>query len=275
MSYARKKDGREMAANVQLDIVWDGPITGLAEHRISLTAFGPALTQLVAAAKRIASNAVMRAAEPSETGRLAKLAHGIDIQIGAITEGSGGVAGLLTFEAPVSYQENLFFSLPEKTGLELIESIEAESKGEFRNAAVRSYMRALPQTLTRQYYRLHENGRLIKEITLGAVTLPEGMLALPYLQELVGMVAGVGFDPGRDEVRFKTDDAASVTAAANEQQVNTALELRHQKVRALVLQTESVGARLLTLVDAETDRPHYSDEVYIFDKWGRALQELA
>lgn len=275
MSHAIAKGDRNMAANVQLDIVWDGPITGLAEHRISLTAFGPALNQLIAAAKRIASNAVMKAAEPSETGRLAKLAHGIDIQIQAITEGSGGVAGLLTFESPVSYQEDLFFNLPERTGLELIEAIESESNGDFRNSAVRSYMRALPQTLTRQSYTLHENGRIIKKVILGTVKLPEGMLALPYLQEVTGMVSGVGFDPGKDEVRLKTDDATNVTALASEQHVNRALELRHQKVRALVIQSEVTGTRLLTLADAESERPNYSDEIYIFEKWGRTLQELA
>lgn len=276
MFYAISKGGREMAANVQLDIVWDGPITGLAEHRISLTTFGPALVQLVAAAKRIASAAVMKAAEPSETGRLAELAHGIDIQLGAITQGSGGISASVTFDAPVSYQEDLFFSLPERTGLELVEAIDSESRGEYRNSSVRSFMRKLPQTLTRQYYCLHDNGRVIKEITLGVVTLPEGMLALPYLQEVVGMVTGVGFDPGRDEVRFKTDDAANVTATATEQQVNSALDLRHQKVRAIVLQREPpVGAKLLTLADAESERPSFSDEVYIFQKWGRALQELA
>jgi hypothetical protein len=216
----------------------------------------------------------MNAAEPSETGRLAALSHGIDIQIAGIIEGSAGIATLMTFDAPVSYQPDLFFSLPERTGMELVDSIEAESKGEYRNALVRQFLFALPKSLTRQHYKLHENGRIIKDISLGAVSLPEGMLSLPYLQEITGMVTGVGFDPGRNEVRLKSDDAAQLTAIAEPEQVNKALNLRQEKVRALVLQTE-VAAKLLTLTDNESRRPAYSEEEYIFARWSEAFQELA
>lgn len=266
---------RNMAVNIQLDIKWDGPISGLSDHRLSLTAFGPALEKLLTAAKRIASNTLTRAGEPSETGRLAKLAHSIDIQIGGITEGSSGIATLVTFDAPSLYQNDLFFSLPEKVGLELVDSIEAESRGEYRNSAVRQFLAALPRTLTSHNYKLHENGRLIKDVTLGEVNLPEGTLLLPYLQEIVGMVTGVGFDPGRDEVRLKSDDAQQVTAVADVQQVNKALGLRHEKVRALVLQQPELGARLLRLTESESRRDVYSEDEYIFGRWDRAFQELA
>jgi hypothetical protein len=265
----------DMATSIQLDITWDGSVAGVAEHRLSLTAFGPALEKLLTAAKRIASNAVTNAAEPSETGRLAKLAHGIDIQIAGVVGSSTGVQGLLTFDAPANYQDRLFFSLPERTGLELVESIESENAGESRNIAVRNFLRALPPGLNRQRYLLHEGDRVIKDLNLGAVAVPEGMLSLPYLQEIIGMVTGVGFDPGRSEVRVKTDDAANISAMASEQQVNNALGLRHEKVRALLLHSEAIGNKLLTLASEESARPTFSDEEYIFEKWGRALQELA
>lgn len=273
MDYAHKGE-RDMADQVQLDITWDGPVNGLAEHRLSLSAFGPALEKLLAAAKRIASNLVTRAAEPSETGRLANLARAIDIEITGIKEGSAGPACLLTFDAPVSYQNSLFGSLPERTGLELIEAIQAESEGQMRNTPVRHFLRALPPGLSKQNYRLYEGTRLIKEVTLGQVALPEGMAALPYLQEVIGMVTGVGFDPGRDEVRIKTDDATHVTALAVVDQVEKALSLRHEKVRALLLHSE-FGAKLLTLVDNESLRPAFSEERYIFEQWDHAFKVLA
>jgi hypothetical protein len=274
MNHVSMKNGRDMAENIQLDITWDGPITGVAENRLSLTFFGPALEKLLAAAKRISSNIVTNAAEPSETGRLAKMAHGIDVQIANLVKGSTGVAALLTFDAPVSFQGDLFFSLPEKAGIELVDSIEAESKGEYRNSCVRQFLYALPKALTSQHYVLHANGRPIRDISLGQVTLPEGMLELPYLQEVAGMITGVGFDPGRNEVRLKAEDAMQMTTLAVPQQVNRALSLRAEKVRALVLQT-GVGAKLLTLSGSESRRPTYSDEEYIFGKWAQAFQELA
>jgi hypothetical protein len=275
MQHVSTDHGRDMATSIQLDITWDGPVAGVAEHRLSLTAFGPALDKLLTAAKRIASNTVTKAAEPSETGRLAKLAHGIDIQIAGVVGNSTGVQGLLTFDAPANYQDRLFFSLPERTGLELLEAIESENAGESRNVAVRNFLRALPPGLSRQRYFLHENGRVIKDLELGAVKVPEGMLSLPYLQEIVGMVSGVGFDPGKSEVRLKTDEPANVTMMATEQQVNNALVLRHEKIRALLLHSEVIGNKLLTLVSEDSPRPSYSDEEYIFEKWERTLQELA
>jgi hypothetical protein len=275
MQHVSTDDRRDMATSVQLDITWDGPVAGVAEHRLSLTAFGPALEKLLTAAKRIASNTVTKAAEPSETGRLAKLAHGIDIQIAGVVGNSTGVQGLLTFDAPANYQDRLFFSLPERTGLELLEAIESENAGESRNLAVRNFLRALPPGLKRQRYLLHENGRVIKDLDLGAVKVPDGMLSLPYLQEIVGMVTGVGFDPGRNEVRVRTEDTANFTAMATERQVNSALELRHEKIRALFLHSEVIGNKLLTLVTEESERPTFSDDEYIFEKWGRTFQELA
>lgn len=273
MKYAYTGE-RDMAEQVQLDITWDGPVNGLADHRLSLTAFGPALEKLLAAAKRIASDLVTKAAIPSETGRLAKLAHAIDIEVTGIKEGSAGPACLLTFDAPVRYQNSLFGSLPERTGVELLEAIEAESEGQMRNNLVRNFLRALPPALSKQNYRLHEGNRLIKEVKFGQLDLAEGMVSLPYLQEVTGMVTGVGFDPGRDEVRIKTDDATHVTALAVVDQVEKALSLRHEKVRALLLHSE-VGAKLLTLTDSESQRPVFSEERYIFEQWDHAFKVLA
>lgn len=274
MEYVIKKGDRNMAANVQLDITWDGPVSGLAEHRLSLHVFGPALNQLLMAVQRIASNIVMNAVEPSETGRLAKAAHGLDIQLSGVVQGSSGVATCLTFDAPVSFQPDLFYSLPERTGIELMDAIEAESRSEYRNIGVRNFLKLLPPSLTRQHYKLHENGRIIRELPLGQVHLPEGMLALPYLEEIVGMVSGVGFEPGRTEVRLKPDDAAQVVAVALPTQVDKALDMRREKVRALLLQTQ-VGAKLLTLEDNESKRSALSEEEYIFARWDNAFQELA
>lgn len=274
MNYAHTKGERDMAEQVQLDITWDGPVNGLAEHRLSLSAFGPALDKLLAAAKRIASNLVTKAGEPSETGRLANLARAIDIEITGVRQGSAGPACLLTFDAPVSYQSSLFGSLPERTGIELVEAIQAESEGQMRNNSVRQFLRALPPGLNKQNYRLYEGERLIREVKLGQMALPEGMLSLPYLEEITGMVTGVGFDPGRDEVRIKTDDATHVTALAVVDQVEKALTLRHEKVRALLLHSE-VGAKLLTLADNESRRPTFSEERYIFEQWDHAFKVLA
>src|SRR5213076_1312130 len=94
-----------MAKNTQLEIVWTGQIQSLIEHRISLGAFADPLSNLLAAARRIASNMVGDALEePANVGRLAKEAHQIDIEIDAVIGSSAGVSTVMTFQAENTQQ---------------------------------------------------------------------------------------------------------------------------------------------------------------------------
>lgn len=261
-----------MTTQTQLEITWDGPVKGLAEHRVSLAAFGPALGLLVTAARRIASNAITNAMEPADTGRLAVAAKNLDIEITGIIEGSGGFSTLLTFDSPGSTQVEMFNQLAENVGIELVESIKAESEGTHRNAAVRNYLQALPQALTHQKYNLHDNGRVIRDVRIGKMDLPK-LLAqpLPVFLEVQGRIAGVGFDP-RWEVKVRGEGINQVVASATEPQVNTALEIRSSGVRALAI-SSAAGTRLLVLEDKDKQERPSLDQ--IFDKWDVTFRALA
>lgn len=262
-----------MADRTELKITWDGPVKGLEAHRVSLSSFGPALALLVAAARRIASNTITNAVEPAESGRLAAAAKNLDIEISGVIEGSGGFDALLTFEAPNTLQAEMFNQFAESVGIELLESIRAESEGKQRNAAVRKYLQALPQELTRQEYNLHEAGRSIRDVRIGKMDLPK-LLAepLPSLVETKGRITGVGFDP-RWEVKVKGEGVNQVTAMATENQVNKALEMRTRDVRALVV-SSATGNRLLVIEDEEMqkNRPTLDQ---IFDRWDATFRTLA
>jgi len=262
-----------MADRTELKITWDGPIKGLEKHRLSLNAFSLALVQLIAAARRIASNIVTNAAEPAESGRLAAAARNLDIEITGIIEGSSGINALLTFEAPDTSQVEMFNEFAESVGIELLESIRAESEGKQRNAAVRKYLQALPEQLTRQEYNLSDNGRSIRDVLIGKMDLPKLMLEpLPLLIESQGKVTGVGFEP-RWEVKVKGEGVNQVTAIATEQQVNMALDMRSRNVRALFVSSAS-GYRLLVIEDErmQRDRPTLDQ---IFDRWDATFRALA
>ena len=265
---------KAMITQTQLEIIWDGPIPSLNEHRVSLSLFGPALNNMLTAVRRIASNMVSSALEPAETGRFAKEAHQIDVEIDAVVGSSGGVAAVLTFQSP-DLQQPLFNQLTEAVGTEFLESVISESQGFIKNSAVRNYLHSLPPALTSQRYHLHDNGRTIKTVQIGAMNLARLELDLPELKQIVGRIIGVSFSPAPHEVRVtETQSARITTASSSARQVEQALELRELEVRATVL-SSPVGDRLLSLEDASLPKSRADAGYFLFKKWEKALKELA
>jgi hypothetical protein len=261
----------------ELKIRWDGDVPGVAEHRLSLAAFGEPLTQLLAALRRIATQMVGTAVEREhpKIGRFANLARQLDIEITSIEGDSTGFNGLVSFYQPPD-ELPLFADLPERAVTELLDSIERESKGQAANWAVRKYLSALPPTIHRQTYELHENGTSKKRVEIGDVTLMEVPEEFPSLREVDGTVIGVGFEPGRSEVRVK---GASTTANfdASDEQVEMALTIRKENVRSLGVY-DGKRARLLLIAKASAPRFKVTDEAieeYIFKRWGGVFARLA
>jgi hypothetical protein len=99
---------------------------------------------------------------------------------------------------------------------------------------------------------------------------------LPHLTEITGNITGISFEPGKPEVRLKSDVDPEVILTATAAQVETARELRHSLVRALAV----VGrqSRLLRLEPAEAPgikvTSDYMDK-HIFQRWDAVLRKLA
>ncbi len=262
-----------MRTETQLDILWDGSVRGLKEHRVSLTEFGPAMTQLLLATRRITSQILLNALEATEVGRLANAAKHMDIELVGVKQGSSGFESILAFDAP-DKQDSLFGRLVEDVGSELMEAIRLESEGVYRNAAVRKYLALLPKGLERQSYRLHENGREIKKVEVGRMRLPAVAVPPPALLQTIGSVVGVGFEPGKPEVRIKGEGVA-FSAMADERQIEKALSSRGQEVSALAVASEA-GTRLVALKTAEEREARRGKAAAaIFSKWRGAFEALA
>lgn len=261
-----------MPKNVQLEVVWDGPIQSLEEHRISLSLFAQPLENLLSAARRIASSMVNDATEDVTVGRLSNVARQIDIEIGSVVEGSSGIQALLTFKGE-DPQFALFNDIAENVGIALLEAIESESRSRLKNYSVRKYLSSLPRELTAQRYNLHENGRPIKRVEIGKVHLAECPPTIPFVVEMQGRVIGVGFDPGKPEVRLKGQDAP-LTVSATEEQVDKALALRRVDVRAIVLRHGTM-ARLLRIEKSSIPMDLGDREEIVYRKWDGLLRRLA
>lgn len=266
---------------VELKIRWDGNVPGLSEHRLSVGAFGEALPLLLAALRRIATQMVRTAieGEAPQTGRFANLARRLDIEIVGLQGNSAGVDALVAFqdEGPMLGADAAFLDLPGRATLELLDAIEKETSDRPANVAVRKYLRSLPDGVHRQVYELYEGGKVLKRIDVGDMRIAELPPSLPVLREYEGVVVGVGFEPGRNEVRIKTETDASFTLFSPSESVDRAIELRNEKIRALAVHDERRG-RLISLNKASDPKFRISDdaiEIHLFRRWGSLLTRLA
>ena len=261
----------------ELKIIWDGTAPGLAEHRISIGAFGDSLLLLLSALRRIANQLVTEATEGDRMprGRLASAAKNIDIEIRAVKQNSSGVDALITFRNPPP-QIDMFATLAERATIGLLDAIERESSGKPTNASVRNYLRSLPEGTNRQVYEFFEDGTTRMRTEVTKLNLPELPPELPFLRVLEGSIVGVGFEPGRNEVRVKTDTNPFLVLAAKPEDVNKSLDMRHEKVRTILI--EGKKNRLIGVKRASDPKFKFDPEAatkHIFEKWGKVLKALA
>ncbi len=259
---------------VELKIKWDGTAPGLAENRLSLGAFGDSLTLLLNSLRRIATNLVGQAVDErhARAGRFANAARQLDIEITELVKGSAGFDSVITFATPVGSTLPLL-DLAQTAGTELLEALQAEGQGVARNGSVRKYLQSLPKGVTQQTYSLHSNGAALKEISFGQAVLPELPKETPCLVQFSGSVIGVGFAPGKSEVRLKTD-TSTVILSATPGQVDAALRLRESDVVALGVFHDD-AYRLLMLRDANAEPKSHSRETALYERWEGVLKRLA
>jgi hypothetical protein len=261
--------------SVTFIVKWEGDIPGLAEKRLSLNAFGSALTNLRSSLRRIATNIVNEAVRErqADSGRLTNAARQLDIQITGLVTNSSGFEGLVTIIPPQGYAFLLFEDLPENATTKLLDAIDAERQGVLTNASVRQYLRSLPQELTHQTYSAYRNGKTLREISFGDVALAEVPVDLPYIAEYIGEIVGVGFPPGEPEVRIKVDsDVVVLTATAA--QVETALSFRSLNIRGRAV-VHGSSRRLLLLQESSLPVNRSTQKSAIFQRWNGLLARLA
>lgn len=259
----------------RLKVVFEGSVPGLSEHRISLGAFGEPLGNLLKALRRIANTAVTEALgrTASDFGRLPESVRQLDIELGAIVNGSGGIEGLITVNTPPDETLPLF-DVADWSANQLLDAIDQESRGNLRNAQVRTYLKSVPAGVTHQSYILLHDDEEIKRVEFGAADLAAEVFGLPYLTEFVASVTGVGFEPGRNQIRFQMENKQDLTVGATAGQVDFALENRSSSVRVLILEFPEV--RKLLRIQLETEDPiRLSTETYILSRWDGLLQRLA
>jgi hypothetical protein len=258
----------------ELKIRWQGDARGLPDKRLSLSAFGEPLSLLLKALKRIATNLATDASEDKKVGRLANAARDLDIEIFDLVRESSGFDGLITLGAPALGENlSLFENLAQSAGRRLLEAIDDERNGIARNASVRNYLHSLPKGVTYQTYVLHDNGKTIGEVSFGEMSISALPPDLPHIAHYIGKIVGVGFEPGRSEVRIKTT-TAQVSLSASTEHVEKALSLRGSEVIAVAV-VQGSSHRLLIIQDSQSPLNTSTRDAAVFERWNGVLRRLA
>ncbi len=260
----------------RFEVTWDGPVPGLAEHRISIDAFGESLTLLLGALRRIASNMFRDAIEegPATRGPFKKGTGFLDLEIFEIKQASSGFGALCVLHAPPGETSILVEDLTQRAGDALLSAIEQEAQGSPTEASVRKYLKSLPDGITGQRYDFQSNGRK-RSVVIGEMDLREASKPLAYLVSITGFVVAAGFEPGTTSVTIK-DERRTLTLGATDEQTEAALRLRGERVVAMAVSADRM--RLLNLRRADEEPPPLAEtetERVLFGKWDNLLRKLA
>lgn len=251
----------------KLEIVWDGNVPGLAEHRLSLDAFGPALKALLAAIRRIASELELQA--DNRRGRLAREASQLDVQFETITVNSP-VRAIARVVPLVEPARPLIDDLPDLAVDRFLDGLRRESSRVPSHYQVRRFLKSLPAGLTQQSYVHTRSDGQINKVEIGEIRLPE-LRKSAYLVDVHGLVAGAGFETGRGEVKLRSGGDL-VAFAASDEQVEQALSDRRQLVHAVGVYLDD-KRRLLAINPRRLSESERA--AYVLGKWGGLLSRLA
>lgn len=257
----------------ELKIKWEGGAPGVTDRRLSVGAFGEALNHLLSALRRIATNLVGDAVDDKSVGRFSAAARQLDIEIFDLVKDSTGFDSVVTIKATPGVNFELFNDLPEVATSHLLDAIDAERQGILRHSSVRRYLQSLPSGITRQTYQLHQNGRVVKEYSFGSMDIAAVPEDVPYLVGFHGRIIGVGFEPGKLEVKIKTD-SSTVLFSATHKQVEYALKVRDTDVHATAV-VNNGSPRLLILREASTPLYRSERNSGVYERWDGLLRRLA
>ena len=142
-----------------------------------------------------------------------------------------------------------------------------------RTIACASTLKSLPEGLVSQRYVYTNRRELSKSLSLELCVC----LKLPtstHLIEVSGELVGVGFEPGKTEIKVRANSTGDVvTVAATPSEVDAALSLRGSQITALAV-VEPQRSRLLRL--GAFSSMNQGDRLdYVFRTWSETLHRLA
>lgn len=266
---------------IEFRIRFDGNASGLAEHRLSIAEFGPAMVKLLAAVRLAAQEAAGGKANANQRYKASKIGKQFDLQLATITDGCVNLSFLIVpfaIGSGIDAVSDDFNRVAEKTAELVVRDLDAEwnSTSPTGNLAVRRFFESLPAGVQQQEYGAYSGGRLIRKTELVARESNDmARVEVPRLADIQGRIFGVRFDPPRIDIRDAAGAIHRCRSTSN--LIQTALDLRENPVAAKVLVRRD-GVRLLILrgAGARVFVPTANERrKHLYTKWDGTLRKLA
>lgn len=266
-------------AKIEFDILFDGEVRGLRHHRLSIAAFGPALTELQKALMRTAQ-AIIRREQAKRSGRFGRLPRQLDLELVGVTDGCARLHFAVTRKVDPRDSAVWLETLPQQALQELCEDIGKEAAGGDANEAARAYLNKLPDGLNRQRYVARVDGTTVAEVEFSSM---EDIIAPDHLVggllRVEATLVGVGFEPGEPYVRVRVEgDDHDWSVQATQSQVDRAITLRGQLIHLAAVKGASPKAkyRLIWLRAQALEVPDGEGRLELInERWHRVMKRLA
>jgi hypothetical protein len=123
---------------------------------------------------------------------------------------------------------------------------------------------------------LLQDGVLLKQLDLSAVSLPPVALPPPSIDTVIGTVSGVSFDPGPYEVWLTPTIGGLLRCTADSESTDKALSLRSVPVEALLLRRDEKPRLLWLEPQGERQVPTHEQKLnHVLERWSGVLSRLA
>lgn len=259
----------------ELEIKFDGETPAIRAHRLSIGELGEPLRLLLAALRRTATLMAKNAIDDGTKnpgGRYTVLAAGLDLQISAIKDGCVRIVTEATHTPGPKQNAEMWFTREAVT--RLLEDIEHEAHDRPRSIVARAYLASLPPSVSTQEYVCRQDGEVVKEVSIGKVTIPAPPADAPRVLRRVCAVAGAQWDSDHESVTLVVDEKRTRFTASAEL-VERALAMRNTTVRATVLDAKVPRLLRLDAVDAPDGMPAERITGHIMERWAGVLERLA
>jgi hypothetical protein len=273
--------------SVELCAIFEGTEPGLAEGRLSMSAFGEPLRLLLIALQRTASAILSSAEDPEYGGKGGQYkaeARMLDLELKSVAEGSAGAIFACTARVPPGGQLTIAHSVPEVferydlpalAAARLLQDLEAERSGRPRNAAARRYLASIPPGVARQRYIAKCGVEVLGDVAFESIKLVDAPEDMPRLLHFTGRIASVSFDPS-PQILLRSP-SRQLRCTVTQEQLARALTLRGEDIVAAVLHGPREPRLIwLRLAREAAERPSLESTVaHLVSAWDDTLRRLA
>lgn len=265
---------------VELCIHYEGSVPGVESGALSVNSFKSSLTNLLRALRETAA----AVSKGSGKGKATRKRVKFDLQLTAVNEGSLKLTFLLVPLAAAGVKGPAQEALAARTVQTFVDGLKAEWNSPVpESGAVRKYLEALPEGVTRHNYEGRVGGQTVTRAELSTgqeapVAPVEYRTVAPRLREVRATISAIKFDEKDGRVKLRPVGGGQVMSCRAEPlMLSLAAKLHQSSVIAQVLVRPDLNRLLNLRAAGEAARVPTEQQrrQHLVESWSETLKRLA